>query len=1697
MKKFCFVSTLLLGVLLGEVSLAQDFSNKGKDFWVGYGYHQVMTNGNQQEMVLYFAADQNTNVTVSIPGIGYSQTYFVAANTVLTSNPIPKGGAGGDARLLTESTSPEVKGIHIEADKPIVAYAHIYNNSVSGATILYPTNVLGKEYYSINYKNVSNTDNANCWFYVIACDPGTTTVEITPSENTLFHPAGTPFTITLQQGQVYNLMGALSRSTGSVYNGVDLTGSKIQSINTGGGCKRIAVFSGSGRIAISCNGTAPSSDNYMVQSLPKSAWGKKFLTSFTGGTSPNNIFRICVSTPAANVTINGAPITYPLQANFYYEVPITSQPMRIESDQPVTVAQYLTSQGACGNGTPGDPEVIYLSPVEQNINKVLWNATSNFAITQHYINVIIPNGGTAISSFKLDGLPVAPGSFVTHPQDPAYSYLVQNVSAGQHTVVSDSGFNAIAYGYGNAESYGYNAGTNIKDIYQYISIANQYATVNFPATCQNSPFYFSMTFPYQPTHIKWQFNGLFPDVDIASPVPDGTSVVNGRTLYLYKLPTPYTIPTAGTYPIKVIAENPTPDGCGGEQEIDFDVQVFAPPTADFNFTNTGCITSPVQFTDASSTGGRAITAWRWDFGDLTTGTTNNPSHTYGAAGNYTVKYSIITDVGCVSNEASKTVTLSDAPIAKFAITNSLCVGNSIQFTDQSTVTGGGTIVKWTWDFGDGSPVVVSGTNAGQAHVYATAGTYTAKLKVQTNTGCESVVFTMPVVIHPSPVADFANPNVCLPSGSTQFTDNSNGSGGTIVSWAWDFGDGGTDIAQNPVHVYATAGPFTATLKVTTSDGCENTVSKAITNIYAQPHADFTVNSLETCLGAQSSFTDASTAPASSAAQWFWDFDDAGATSNSQNPTHTFTTAGVHNVKLYIKSAVGCISDIMTKAVTVNPLPTISFTNSTPLCEAGPITFTSTSTPNAGAFTTYAWTVNTTPQGANNPVLTYTPTAPGTYTVGLTASTDKGCSASGTQAVTVNPKPVANFSLPTICLPAGTANFSSSSTIASGSITGYAWDFGDAATGTGASVTHNYSTVGPFNVSLTVTSDQGCTDTKTQALNTIYAEPQAAFSAPPEVCNGAPVTFTESSTAPGSSVAQWQWDFGDGNTDVAQNPTHTYAAPGTYTVTLNVKSAIGCQTVNNSATHTVVVNALPTADFTIGTPGCENQDITFTDGSVPNSGTVTKWSWDFGDGGTLVQTAAGPVLHKYTTAGTYNVTLQVQTDKGCMSTIKSKQVAVHVLPVADFTPPQACLNDVAAPFTDQSTISAGSVAGWSWDFGDGNATPGNPNTSLAQNPTHHYTVAGSYTAQLTAVSDQGCTNTKSMTFFVNGSVPVAGFAVQNTGGLCSNLPVSIKDGSGVDIGSLIKTEIFWDYTNDPTIKDVNNAPASGATYMHQYPEFATPASKTVTIRYVVYSGATCSNTYDKVITLLATPQLAFAAVPPVCEDAPAFQVTQAQILNGPPGGTFTGDGISTTGLFTPSVAGVGPHTITYSYTDANGCTNSKTQVIAVNRKPVITAGPDKFMLEGGKVELTPTLDPNIVPTYTWTPASYLDNPAASNPVASPPDDITYTLTVTSDKGCKTTDDVFVKVLKAPVIPNIFSPNGDGVHDRWEIPYLSTYPGCTIDVYNRYGQLIYHSVGYDTPWDGKVKGSEVPVGTYYYIIDPKNGRARMSGYVDIIR
>ncbi len=1701
MRKIYLPLLLVAAMLLSHISYSQDFSNKGKEFWLVFPAH-VPSSG-QAQMGLFITSDQNSAGTISCNG--WSTTFTVTANQITGPINVPYANANvtaGESGLVVN------KGIHVTTNPgqpPVVLYAHIYAGFRSEASLILPITALGKQYFSTNFWQAS-TNSSKSQFQIIATEPNTT-VEYQLRRNGTLDPN----VITRTLDNVGDVL--------QIQDDQDLTGSRIESIAGAGGCKRIAVFSGSSALAIhesACTGN--SYDPLYQQCYPINTWGKNFGITPMPPYNPSTLkyqnyhLRVMASEDNTIVNFDGTNVT--LNKGQCYPA-IASNPTSfnaakvISANKPIAVAQYLLSAVCAGTqsyGNPpqaqGDPDMIILNPVEQNIADINIFSSNLQNIHKKFLCVYMKTNDAP--TFRINGnLPTT--AFTPMPQNNGYSYLLEeltNYATQSFRLKADSGFNAITFGIGDAESYGYSAGTNVRDFYQFMTVNNQYATVNFPASCINQPFNIYITLPYQPTQLNWDLSGIgYPNV-IQNPTPnvqgptgyDSTWLLNDKTLYRYKLPLQYTMFATGTFPIQVIAQNPTADGCNAEQTIDFSLQVFPKPNTDFSFTN-GCTNAPVSFTGLpTNTSNRPIASHYWTFGDGGTATIQNPTHTFPGPNSWNVGYTIITDVGCKSDTTFKPVIIAPPPVPAFGISTIHCVGQAINFFDQTNPAPNVTITEWIWDFGDGSPVVSAANGNPQQHTYATPGTYTATLKVKTASGCFSNPTPVTVVVGPKPVASFNFGGACLPSGATQFTDNSTISDGTqaLFTYAWTFGDGGTSNVASPNHTYATSGPFNVTLTVTSNNGCIDDSTRVMDQVYAEPTANFNITgSNEACLGAAVNFTDASNAPNSTPNEWHWDFGDGG-TSTLQNPSHTYTTAGTYNVTLWIKSAAGCVSQLSAaKQVIVNPLPTVSFTVSNPVCESGNVLFTSTSTPGAGNITTYAWTINTAAQGGNTNTLNYSPTTAGTINVGLTVTTDKGCTNQTTQAVTVNPKPVANFNPPAICLPSGLGVFQSTSTIADNSPLTYAWDFGDGGTaGNTPNPSHIYAGVGPYTVTLTVTSNNGCVSTK-QQVPTIYAQPVAAFNAPAEVCLGAQASFQDNSTAASSTVTQWNWNFGDGNTSTQQNPTHTYATAGSYNVTLSVGSGAGCPSAV-SAPKVVVVNPLPTAGFTISNPRCQNKVVSFNDASIPNAGNLNTWTWDFGDGGN--SNTQNPT-HTYTATGNYNVTLQVKTDKGCTSTLAPQTVTVSPVPSVNFTSSITCVLDPFMQFTDGSSIADGSQAQftYAWTFGDGG-------TGTGANPQHQYTLAGPYNVTVTVTSNAGCTNNITKPVFVNGDPPKPGFDyTAGSNNFCSGNSITIANKSTVALGNVVKVEVFWDYTNDPTIKTVDNTPATGNTYSHSYPAFTSPATKTVTVHYVAYSGQTCLRSADSIITLHATPDVDFSPVAGICKDVPAFQITQANalndaILNGT--GVFSGNGVSATGIFDPNAAGVGSHTIKYVYTSPAGCKDSAEQVIKVFALPVVDAGPRRGMIENGSIQLLATASGNNL-TYVWTPNTRIDNPTILRPRVNPVSEQLYKLEATSADGCKASDTVTVFILKNIVIPNIFSPNGDGVHDKWVVDYLDSYPGCTVDIYNRYGQLIFHSLGYDTPWDGKVNGKDVPVGTYYYIIDPKNGRTKVSGYVDVIR
>jgi gliding motility-associated-like protein len=166
-------------------------------------------------------------------------------------------------------------------------------------------------------------------------------------------------------------------------------------------------------------------------------------------------------------------------------------------------------------------------------------------------------------------------------------------------------------------------------------------------------------------------------------------------------------------------------------------------------------------------------------------------------------------------------------------------------------------------------------------------------------------------------------------------------------------------------------------------------------------------------------------------------------------------------------------------------------------------------------------------------------------------------------------------------------------------------------------------------------------------------------------------------------------------------------------------------------------------------------------------------------------------------------------------------------------------------------------------------------------------------------------------------------------------------------------------------------------------------------------------------------------------------------------------------------------------------------------PTVAAGGNKTINEGSSTVLNAT-DTGDIADITWSPPTGLSSSKVLNPVASPATTTTFTITVTTTTGCTATDSATIKVVIPPiVIPNTFTPNGDGINDTWDIKYLSYYPNCSVQVFTRWGQNIYTSTGYPTPWNGDYHNIPLPIGTYYYIINLENNSLLLSGFVMIIR
>lgn len=953
----------------------------------------------------------------------------------------------------------------------------------------------------------------------------------------------------------------------------------------------------------------------------------------------------------------------------------------------------------------------------------------------------------------------------------------------------------------------------------------------------------------------------------------------------------------GVYSVKLLVEDA--NGCRDSVTRPNYIRITR-PVANFSANVTaGCPALTVQFTD-NSIPDHPITSWLWDFGDGDVSALQNPSHTYTDPGVYTVRLTITNSIGCVTSfTRTNYIRVHTPPTAVISPASPEgCGPLTVDFIDASTAGSAG-IVGWNWNFGNGQTSTVFNP---APVTYTTAGIYTVTLTVRDANGCTATT-TTPVEVYAQPVAAFvANQTVgCAPANIT-FTDQSTGTS-PAVAWEWNFGDGGTSIQRNPTHTYTANGVYTVRLIVTDANGCKDTLVRVNYIRLREPVTNFTQNLTQGCSGLTVNFSDLSTSD-TTLVGWVWDFGD-GTTSASRNPVKTYSTPGSYTVTLTVRDILGC-QHTVTRPGLINIFqgPNAQFSvNDSVGCAPFTVAFSNLSTGTNSPIVNRLWNFgNGFASSVNNPVHTFL--TPGNYTVTLTVTDANGCVSQRTRVIRVLQNPTANFfaNITSTCPPA-TVSFSNTST-GPALLNGFVWDFGDGATSTLPSPSHTYSALGDYTVRLIVVDQFGCRDTLTRVQYIHVRGPEAAFSMNRTTgCPGVNIRFTDRSTAD-TTLTNWSWDFGDGSSSTVQNPQHTYANPGQYTVRLLVRDANGCTDAVEYIDTIRVFNG-PDARFGVSSVrGCAPFTPVFNNTSTAGDAPIATYLWDLGNG---VASAQVNPVQTFTSPGDYTIGLTVIDQNGC-SDYFEMDIEVVAPPTPNFTVSRR-FGCAPTPITFTSTSTSSSpIVSYLWNFGDGN-------TATVANPTHTYMNNGVYTVRLTVTDLNGCTSTIVRPAHIILRSPQAQFIANRTN-VCPGDAIQFTDLSVADT-TLISWQ--WDF-GDGSVSTQRN-PAK--VYMNP---------GTYTVRLVITNVLGCVDEEVKIayVNVNTRPDAQFvpntpAGCTPFTVSLNNTTVANSNLISGYEW-TF-GNGLSST-LPNPSVTytTAGIYTITLVAIDQNGCRDTATRTL---------------------------------------------------------------------------------------------------------------------------------------------------------------------------
>jgi gliding motility-associated-like protein len=1138
--------------------------------------------------------------------------------------------------------------------------------------------------------------------------------------------------------------------------------------------------------------------------------------------------------------------------------------------------------------------------------------------------------------------------------------------------------------------------------------------------CVNQPFVITNTSAPTPVGAVWSF---------------GDSTALDSSLSPTKI---YRVP--GKYQVKLVS-----DFGSCLDSVTKSVVVIAGPAVSFVASNlTGCkVPHTVTFTNTSTNG----VSYLWKFGDGTSSTLQNPTHTYTKFGNYGITLTVTNRNGCKDSLTKTELVKVVAP--KILAINSLPTRGCIPYTINPipAISSSASITKYFWSFGDGS----TSTDPKPTHTYTVGGSYTVKLIVTTDEGCaDTLTLVDAVKVGTRPHSDFvADPLDICAETRVNYTDLSNG--GIIHEWFWQFGDGGTSIEQNPIHQYTDTGRFDVTL-IASNFGCSDTLIKLMYVHVSPPIARFDT-AFQCSDPLKRDFIDKSLG----ATSWAWDFGD-GTTSTDQFPSHRFASPGLYKVVLRVSNGT-CQHSVTKNVKVINEDPRLSSTDSV-TCRNVRMTYTVTNVTAANIknYTWYPLGPGSTPTVTPLYAIAQYYTTTGVQNPYVIVTDILGCKDSVKTSVPIKVYgPKVGFTVPfTATCFMNAVNFKdTSSSDGIHPITNWIWNYGDGVVKNynSAPFVHQYDSAGVFGVKLTVVDSYGCRDSVFKPSLLTIAKPVAKFTVPDTLfCPNVPVAFKSQST--GSSIT-YKWDFGDGSTSTIANPVHTYSKEGVYKVSMVLADKFGC----GASKDTMIYIIQTTANFLMSDSfsSCPPLLVDFKNLSKG----YTVMTFDFGDGG--ISTLNNP-SHIYTYPGTYFVKVGVRNNGGCTDTLVKKVViqgptgvfnydplivcdpgkvdfkataqntvkyiwdyrdgtlvystsasASHVYNFAGQFVPRLILEDESGcqvPLTGKDTIkvkfietnilapravlcdsgyvvfkdsteSNDLIQSFKWDFGDGQ-------TSTSRNPTHHYTDTGRYTVSLTAKSSIGCSDKATL---VNYIKVVNSPRIKISGDTSACVP-----GSLTFQGTLLRADTSrlswnWNFGNGQ-VSNLQNPPVQSYTAVGKFP-----------VKAVVMNYDGCTDRTTRFAEIRPLPIVNAGADSVICK-ANTIKLTATGAA------TYTWD-------FDPSlnclncaspIAKPGTKT-TYKVTGKTiyGCAGTDTVTVNVIQPFKMSVNPGDTLCVGENF----TLGVSGATTYEWSPSTWLSNASVATPVTKPDSSVTYRVIGKSESSCFTdTGFVSLKVYPMP-------------------------------------------------------------------------------------